>query len=105
MREFRGIGQSVRRNSHAQRSPAACLLGYVELEPGPSETYRLPDRLDVCRLEHEQDAQPAQHDLVTKVRRQEAHLEPCELCSVLGERRDQDAMPMTKEMCAMHLVR
>lgn len=62
---------------------AACLLGYVELELGPIETYRLPDRLDVRRLEHEQDATSAQHDLVTKARRQEGHLEPCELCSVL----------------------
>ena len=59
--------------------PAARLLRYVELEPGPIEPDRLPDRLDVRRLEREQDAQPAQHDLVAEVRREERHLEPREL--------------------------
>ena len=34
----------------------ARLLGYVELEPGPIKADRLPDRLDVRRLEREQDA-------------------------------------------------
>ncbi|SRR6266702_203262 len=59
--------------------PATRLLGYVELEPGPIEADRLPDRLDVCGFERQQDAEPAQHDLVAEVRRQEGHLEPREL--------------------------
>jgi hypothetical protein len=43
---------------------AAGLLGYVELEAGPVETDRLAYRLDVGRLEREEDAQPAEDDLV-----------------------------------------
>ena len=43
---------------------AAGLLGYVELEAGPVEADRLAYRLDVGRLEREEDAQPAEDDLV-----------------------------------------
>lgn len=43
---------------------AAGLLGYIELEAGPVEADRLAYRLDVGRLESEEDAQPAEDDLV-----------------------------------------
>jgi len=43
---------------------AAGLLGYVELEAGPVEADRLAYRLDVGRFEREEDAQPAEDDLV-----------------------------------------
>jgi hypothetical protein len=44
---------------------AARLFGYIELEPGPVKADRLPDRLDVGRLEREEDAEPAEDDFVT----------------------------------------
>ncbi len=43
---------------------AAGLLGDVELEAGPVEADRLAYRLDVGGFEREEDAQPAEDDLV-----------------------------------------